>query len=240
MTTFAQYLDDLPLLHTWDGETWNTGGFRPMHLRRIHDLVRDRFEQPKIIETGAGNSTITFLQTDPQQVVSIAPAGGLRQRILDYCDAQGVPTDRLEFQVARSEVALPGVALAEPTPRFDVALIDGGHGWPTVFVDFCYMNMMLGAGGVLLLDDTQLHSIAELSRLLEMQAGFTLLDQWGKLQVWGKDTDETFLPEHNRQPYIVAMRSPSSPPGDPASAASWRARLRGLRRGAHLARPGPS
>ena len=47
-----------------------------------------------------------------------------------------------------------------------MALIDGGHGWPTVFVDFCYMNAMLFRNGILIIDDVQLHSIKELGKLL--------------------------------------------------------------------------
>ena len=72
--------------------------------------------------------------------------------------------------------------------RFDVALIDGGHGWPTVFVDFCYANMMMRSGSVLLLDDIQIYAVGELARLLEQQPGFTLKEEIGKLQVWEKET----------------------------------------------------
>jgi len=206
--TFSAYLDDLPLLHTWDGgEKWNTGGFNASQLRSMHDLIRTRFgeQRPSIIETGAGNSTITFLHLDVERLVSIAPAGALKDRIVEYCAKNEVDVSRLDFRVTRSEAELPAIALTKPTPRFDVALIDGGHGWPTVFVDFCYLNMMLGTGGLLLLDDLQLHSVAELSRLLEMQPGFTMLDQWKKLQVWEKGHDEPFMPEHSREPYIAQM-----------------------------------
>ena len=61
---FDAYLSDLPLLHTWDlGKTWNTGGFRAWQLKRMHEVVTERFPGPvRILETGAGNSTITFLQ----------------------------------------------------------------------------------------------------------------------------------------------------------------------------------
>ena len=55
------------------------------------------------------------------------------------------------------------------------------------------------------MDDIQLYSVAELSRLLEMQPGFTLQEQLGKLQVWEKDDDKPFLPEHSREPYIIEM-----------------------------------
>jgi hypothetical protein len=64
---------------------------------------------------------------------------------------------------------------------------------------------MMRAGSLLLLDDTQLHSVAELSRLLEQQTGFTFKEALGKLQVWEKDDDQRFLPEHSREPYLIEM-----------------------------------
>lgn len=215
--TFEAYLADLPLLHSWDnGVTWNTGGFMAWQLEELR-RVATQFDRPRIIETGAGNSTLTFLHCQPARLVSIAPDAELQDRIRTYCVDHGLDTAPLEYLVERSEVALPTLAAAGA--RFEVALIDGGHGWPTVFVDFCYLYNMLRKGGVLLLDDTQLHSVAELSRLLAMQPGFTLLGQHDKLQVWRKETDERFLPKHPLEPYIVEM-SRAAAAGQPSAAAS--------------------
>ena len=116
----------------------------------------------------------------------------------------------MDYRSERSEVELPAIAFGsgragppETKPYFDVVLIDGGHGWPTVFVDLCYANLMMRAGSLLFLDDLQLYSVAEVSRLLEMQPGFTRCDEVGKLQIWQKDDNQPFLPEHSREPYIV-------------------------------------
>jgi len=210
---FDAYLEDLPLLHTWDlGKTWNTGGFQPSQLRRIHEFVTERFPRPvRILETGAGNSTITFLQLKQlEQLVSIAPAADLRDRIVGYCDEHVIDTAAMDFRLERSEIELPAIAFGtgtaappETKATFDVVLIDGGHGWPTVFVDFCYANVMMRTGSLLLLDDLQIYSVAEVSRLLEMQPGFTLREELGKLQIWEKDDNQLFLPEHSREPYII-------------------------------------
>lgn len=203
--SFEDYLGDLPLLHTWDGgQTWVTGGFQPTHLRDIHRIIGEQFPNGDVsmIETGAGNSTLTFLHLSPTRLVSIAPDEELRERLLKYCIDQNLDRTPLEYMVERSERLLPVLAAAEQ--RFDVALIDGGHGWPTVFVDFCYLNMMLGRGGLLLVDDLQLYSVAELSRLLAEQEEFELIADLGKLQVWKKTVARRFLPDHSREPYIVA------------------------------------
>ncbi len=237
---FEAYLGNLPMLHTWDyGETWNTGGFSAEQLRTLHRIVGEHFADRslKIIETGAGNSTITFLHLPVEEVVSVAPAESLRDRILTYCNEVGIDVSRLDFRVARSELELakmvlgsekPGWGAPPARPRFDVVLIDGGHGWPTVFVDFCYLNMMMREGSLLLLDDVQLYSVAELSRLLRQQPGFELRNDLVKLQVWEKTDDEPFLPEHSSEPYILEMTrraaqapaASSAPGADEVSTAS--------------------
>ena len=217
------YLADLPLLHTWDlGKTWNTGGFNAGQLRRMHEIVGEHFpDRPvRILETGAGNSTITFLHLRLERLVTIAPAADLRDRIITYCRDHQIDTAALDYRSERSEIELPALALGagggpvpDPRPQFDVALIDGGHGWPTVFVDFCYVNLMMRKGSLLFLDDIQLYSVAEISRLLEMQPGFTLREELHKLQVWEKDDNEKFLPEHSREPYIIeATKQAAAPP----------------------------
>ncbi len=229
---FDVYLKNLPLLHTWDdGTTWNTGGFSSAQLRKIHAIITEHFgdRSVKIIETGAGNSTITFLYLSPEQLVSVAPAESLRDRIVAFCDQAGVDTSRLSFRVARSELELakmvlgsekPGWGAPPDRPRFDVALIDGSHGWPAVFVDFCYLNLMLRKGSLLLIDDIQIYAVAELARLLRQQPGFALRHDLVKLQVWEKLDDQPFLPDHSREPYIIEMtRKAASGPSAGAAAA---------------------
>ena len=111
---FETYLNDLPLLHTWDlGKTWNTGGLQAWQLKRMHKIVSGRFPGPvRILETGAGNSTITFLHlAHLDRLVTIAPAADLRDRVLTYCDTNGINTAGLDFRLERSEIELPGIAL---------------------------------------------------------------------------------------------------------------------------------
>jgi hypothetical protein len=71
LSSFLQeihYFADIPNLHTWDnGKTWNTGGFNRNQLSSIYNLIISELSpKPSIIETGAGNSTITFLLTAPE------------------------------------------------------------------------------------------------------------------------------------------------------------------------------
>jgi hypothetical protein len=151
--------------------TWSTGGFLGPDLLWLFEFCRE-FPHPRIIETGAGCSTLLFLFADPRVVRSVAPDQGLHDRILDNARRMKVSTRPLHFTVGRSEDVRPKWSRKY---RIDVALIDGGHGWPSPMVDFCYLNRMLETGGILLIDDLQLHSIGELARFLTRQPGWQVV-----------------------------------------------------------------
>lgn len=201
---FSQYLADVPKLHSWDGgKTWSTGGFQAQHLEPLHDIITKNFTSPKIIETGAGNSTVTFLFCNPHKVTSICPNPDLFQRIRDYCDKVGLDHASLDVVVDISQNALPEVR--KHGTVYDFLLIDGAHGWPHVMVDFCYMNACAGEGSLIMIDDVELHSIGELMRLLDEQPGFERVADLGKSVIYRKLTNARWLPEWNEQPYIKRM-----------------------------------
>jgi predicted O-methyltransferase YrrM len=212
---FSAFLTNIPSLHSWDGgKTWRRGGFGPKMLQAFHDLVLFcGAENAVVLETGAGNSTLAFLYANPKLLISIAPDGPLFERIRSFCTEHQIDASALDFRVDRSEWTLP--ELARSDLRVDLALIDGGHGWPTVFVDFCYINAMLRNGGILVIDDVQLHSVKELGRLLQKsEKHFALVRDLGKSLAFKKLTDDRFLPQASQQPYIVEQsnryaRSPS-------------------------------
>jgi len=220
MTTvaFEAFFADAPLLHYWPNKKqWNKGGFSGPSLRELHTLViREAGDRPRICETGAGNTTIAMLLARPAELVSIAPCQDLFDRILAYCDSHGISTAALKPRIERSELALPPLADREIAADtcFDVGIIDGGHGWPTVFVDFCYLHAILRPRGLLLVDDIQLHSVAELARFLQEDPGFELVTTLagGKALVFRKLRDQRFLPDFGGQPYIQRMSRRAASP----------------------------
>lgn len=199
---FDRYLSRIPELHTWDeGKTWNSGGFEAFHLKAFHRLVGRSATAPVVLETGAGNSTLAFAYARPARLISIAPDQELFARIGSYAQQADLDLSMLEMHVDRSEFVLP--RLADSGLKLDLALIDGGHGRPTVFVDFCYVNCMLRENGLLIIDDVQLHSIKELARLLSRQPHFEMMEDLGKSLVFAKRTNWQFLPDWQDEPYIV-------------------------------------
>jgi methyltransferase family protein len=193
-------LANLPELHHWRGKR-QVGGLD----RRIGNRIVSEMEahpSAAILETGAGASTLLFLCLAPSSLTSIAPSQELGDRIVLEAQARSIPSSALRYIADRSELALP--VLARDDEQLDVALIDGSHSWPTVFVDFCYINMMLRRGGLLFLDDVQLHSVGQLFLLLRQQPEFEYLGLERKFATFRKVSDEPFLPEWGGQPFIVA------------------------------------
>jgi hypothetical protein len=66
----------------------------------------------------------------------------------------------VEFLAAPSEIALPQLLNAKT--RIQIGLIDGFHTFDHALVDFFYINKMLDVGGVVILDDVNMPSIARL------------------------------------------------------------------------------
>ena len=193
-------LDNLPKLHFWDGKP-QVGGLNRQVANCLMDGVAS-IESPRVLETGAGASTLLFLTMAPASLTSIAPDDRLRQRIFEEAGLRDIDANPLRFLVERSEVALPRLALDGES--IDVAFIDGNHGWPAVFVDFCYMNMMLRRGGILFVDDLQLHSVAQLFLLLRQQPEFELTRFENKMAMFTKVSDAKFLPDWRQEPFVAS------------------------------------
>jgi precorrin-6B methylase 2 len=201
---FETYLRNIPNLHTWDGgKTWVTGGFEEYHLREFHELaILCGGSNATILETGAGNSTLAFLYAKAKKIVSIEMKPDLFERIDSFCKEHQIDNSAWDYRIGASEWILPD--LASSGMKVDLALIDGGHGWPTVFVDFCYVYAMLRAGGILLVDDVQLYSVGELRRFLEKETKrFAVEKDLGKTIAFRKLTDDRLFADFGEQPYIL-------------------------------------
>jgi len=191
-------LADPPRLHDW-GHGWEVGGLtNRIGERLIGEL--SRYDSPHVIETGAGASTLLFCCLEPEGVTTIAPDAGLRDRMQAAATERGISTEPLNFICDRSELALP--KLAGAGDRYDAALIDGSHNWPAVFVDFCYLNLMMPVGGTIFVDDVQLYSVSQLYNLLRKQEEFEYVGLDDKMATFRKVLDHPWLPEWRSQPYI--------------------------------------
>jgi predicted O-methyltransferase YrrM len=103
------------------------------------------------LETGAGVSTLVFAMKRCWHT-TVVPDQAQVDRILQWCDENGVLSDRLTFHVMPSERVLPEL---EPSP-LDLVLIDGAHSFPIPLLDWFYAGRRLRSGGTLIVDDTKI------------------------------------------------------------------------------------
>ncbi len=196
-------LSDRPFLHRTRDDQPKDGGLNPpMGERFIKELTA--LDRPRIAETGSGLSTLLFLSLDPGAVISISPAPDLHERIRAEGATRGIAMETLRFVDDRSETALPLLALVEGV-ELDAGFIDGNHGWPAVFVDFCYLNRMLRPGGLMFVDDIQIYAVAQLVCLLREQTPhyeFVGIDS--KMATFRKGIDKEYLPDWRMEPFITS------------------------------------
>jgi hypothetical protein len=126
----------------------------------------------------------------------------LGRRILEEAKQRDLDAGMLTYINDRSERALPKLALDSKT-RCQAAFIDGNHGWPSVFVDFCYLNMMMDRGAILFVDDVHVYARAQLMLLLQAQPEYEFVRLVGKMATGRKATDEAFLPDFVGEPFIM-------------------------------------
>lgn len=197
--TPEEFLRDLPVLHRRGGRE-HAGGLNP-RLGQVFIDHLGALDRPRMIETGSGASTIFFFLLGCSAVTAINPDPDIEARIREAAAERGVDTSGLTCIQERSETALPKLAADGTT--CDAAFIDGNHGWPSVFVDFCYLNMMLRKGGLLFVDDVHIYACSQLLLLLTNQPEYELLSVVGKVAAFRKRTAARFLPDWRDEPFIA-------------------------------------
>ncbi|HTT99485.1 MAG TPA: phosphotransferase [Rhizomicrobium sp.] len=209
---FELLYSETPKLRAQDGEADGA------QLRALKDLIDSALDRKawRIAETGAGSTTILFLLMQPNYLYSIASDPGLKDRIVAYCDANEIATTALDFREDRSELVLPDLATAirNEKRKLDIALMGGLHGWPTVFVEFCYFHAVLRNGGLLIVDGVELYSVSEFTRWLQEQAEYAFVKRIGSMMVFRKLVTSAYFKDFASQPYIVRKNCERSGRGD--------------------------
>ena len=131
-------------------------------------------------------------------LITRVPGGQMAFALTSLPDASA-----LTFVNDRSERALPKMALGGKT-QCQAALIDGNHGWPSVFVDFCYLNMMMDRDAILFVDDVHIYACEQLMLLLKSQPEYELLRLDKKMATFRKTSTAKFLPDWRGEPFIMA------------------------------------
>jgi hypothetical protein len=193
---------DPPRLHDDAGEL--IAGWRLADAELVF-LDRHLRAGMKTLETGSGVSTVLFALKGTRHTC-VTPDPGEPVRIRAYCDQHGIGHAGITFITEQSEYVLP--ALRERD--FDLALIDGRHGFPTPFLDWFYMAGMLRAEGVLMIDDLHIWTAELLKQFLLAESGWKLMGETGRAAIFQKLDDSAQRKEWGDQPYVFRRSRPGS------------------------------
>jgi hypothetical protein len=210
MITVAQLLADPPKLHAFKPSPASPAGiYAPGELINRWKLSDEELlfiskhlgPGSKTLETGAGCSTVLFAMLGTHHTC-IVPDRALTERILAYCKSKEIPTSGLNFIVDVSEQALPRLTGRD----FDLALIDGRHGFPQPFLDWYYVASLLKVGGYVVIDDLHVWVCETLMNLLLAEKDWKLSHESLGGCAFQKLGDSTQNNDYEFQPY-VAKRS---------------------------------
>ena len=104
----------------------------------------------------------------------------------------------VEVHTDDSQIALP--RLLSDGRSFDLAFVDGNHRFDGVFVDLVYLGRLVQSGGVIVVDDYQLPSVARAVAFFVANLGWTLEEvsavddqhQWAVLRTAGDPLDRPY------------------------------------------------
>ncbi len=189
--TLDDIITDPPKVHQGGDGVF---AINPAVLRFIHGRVTPGAHT---VETGLGASTAMFALTGAHHLC-ITPAADEAARLQDYCTQKGLDLSRLRFDIRGSQEALPILT----DERFDVALIDGGHGFPLPFIDWFYIAQRLKQGGLLIIDDTQIWTGAVLVDFLKREQGWRFVKRFSGSAAFEMTAPFTYT-EWTNQPYVA-------------------------------------
>lgn len=151
------------------------------------------------VETGAGYSTIVFSQLGARHT-TITPAAEEAARITAYCTENGISTERTTFAIGYSQDVLPDLECTD----VDLALIDGGHGFPIPAIDYFYLAPKLRIGGYLLIDDVDVWTGAMIVSVLKREPEWEFEGKLARRTAVFRKTAPFVAREWNEQPTVVA------------------------------------
>jgi predicted O-methyltransferase YrrM len=158
-------------------------------------------ESSRTLETGAGCSTLVFAIRKAEHI-AVTPSQSEITLISQYASQHGIPLDTVRFVRESSDRFLPR---CEAT-GFDLVLLDGKHAFPWPIVDWFYTAERLRQGGVMVIDDAQMRSVAILAEFMRVDPGWQLMQDFGgRTLAFRKIRDSIQDVAWHMQPFIVAQ-----------------------------------
>jgi Methyltransferase domain len=122
------------------------------------------------VETGSGKTTLLFSHLSADHLAFAVDAGNSISQVRN-CPL--FKRDTVKYVEGPTQLTLPSYNF---TSKVQIALIDGPHGYPFPDLEYYYFYPLIAPGGLLLVDDIQIPSIARMSQIIEADEMFELLD----------------------------------------------------------------
>lgn len=179
-------------------------GIGPDVLSYIADAVG---ESSRTLETGAGCSTLVFAVRKSEHI-AVTPSQSEITLITQYASEHGISLEKVRFVRESSDRFLPRCEAA----GLDLVLLDGKHAFPWPIVDWFYTAERLRPGGVMVIDDAQMRSVAILAEFMRVDPGWQLLrDFAGRTLAFRKVRDSIQDVAWHMQPFVVAPPAGAAP-----------------------------
>lgn len=149
---------------TWHG----SGCLTPEVIRAI---ARHCGNPTASLETGSGKSTLLFSHLSSNHIVFAWDQGdGSIEKVKE---SPLFNPDNVEFVNGPTQQTLPAYQFNR---KFQVALIDGPHGYPFPDLEYYYIYPLLEPQGILILDDIHIPNIYNIFQVLCKDEMFTLIE----------------------------------------------------------------
>lgn len=151
-------------------DNWHGAGTVPNRvLREIARRCAGGLTQS--VETGTGRTTLLLSHLSPDHLVFAKQDRGAGDSLDRVRSSPVLTPDVVRFVEGPTQRTVP---VYDFTERFDFALIDGPHGFPFPYVEYCYLYPHIAPGGLLVIDDLQIPSIRPLFDVLRRDAMWRL------------------------------------------------------------------
>jgi predicted O-methyltransferase YrrM len=150
------------------------------------------------LETGAGQSTLAFLAAGARHT-AVTPSSAEIAAIKAAARSRGLDAGALTLREGYSQDVLPRLG-----GDLDMALIDGGHGFPIPALDWAFIAPRIRPGGLLVIDDVDLWTGRMLLDFMKADPAFTLEGVLRGRTAAFRVTERFMLREWTNQPYVVA------------------------------------
>jgi len=156
-------------------------------------------EGSRTLETGAGCSTLVFAIRKARHT-AITPSGTEIRLIREYANDNDIVLAEVRFVPEPSELYLPRC----DESNLDLVLLDGKHAFPWPMVDWFFTADRLKRGGLMLLDDVEMRSVAVLAEFMAADPGWQFVRSFsGKTLAFRKVRDKTLDVAWHMQPWTV-------------------------------------